>query len=65
MSKFINQSRISSVRAAGKNSKIVINDRTVSIDSYIDDDLPIRVSEVKTNEVVFMDDEGYEYHKPF
>jgi len=65
VSKFINQSRISSVRAAGKNSKIVINDRTVSIDNYIDDELPVRVSKVSTNEVVFVDDDGYEYHRHF
>lgn len=65
VTKFINQSRISSVRAAGKNSKIVINNRTVPLDSYINDELPVRVSKVSTHEVVFTDDYGHEYHKQF
>jgi hypothetical protein len=65
ISTFLNESRISSIRAAGKNSKIVINSRTVPIDGYVNDQLRVRVSKINSNEIVFVDDNGYEYRKQF
>lgn len=65
ISRFVNQSRISSIRAAGENSKVVINNRTVAINSYIEDGLPVRVSKVSPNEIVFIDDNGCEYYRRF
>ena len=67
---FIAALRITGVRLSGRNSKVIMNDRIVRLDDYVDPSLGLRFTKIidaapdHASILVFTDDNGFEYTKP-
>jgi hypothetical protein len=67
---FIETLRITGVRASGRNSKVIMNDRIVRLDDYVDRTLGLRLTKIidatpdHASGLVFTDENGFEYTKP-
>ena len=62
---FLDTLRITGVRVSGDDSKAILNDRVVRIRDYVDRTLRLRLIHVTQSEMVFTDDNGFEYTKSF
>ena len=60
---FINQMRVTGVRNAGKKSKILFDNHVASVDDVIDEEHQLRVKNVNSRQIVFLDGSGIEYTK--
>ena len=63
ITKFVNDLRISGVRMAGEDSKVIMNDRIVRLGDYANRATGLRLTQVTSSSVVFTDDYGVEYTK--
>ena len=62
---FLESLRITGVRVAGEDSKAIMNDRVVRLRDYVDRSLRLRLKAINASSMVFVDDPGFEYTKPF
>lgn len=61
---FLDTLRITGVRMSGGDSKVIMNDRIVRLNDYVDRALGLRLVKVTGSSLVFTDDNGFEYTKP-
>jgi hypothetical protein len=66
---FIEALRISGVRVSGRDSKVIMNDRIVRLNDYVDRTLGLRLTKIDTStdhspSLIFTDENGFEYTKP-
>jgi len=62
---FIESLGVTGVRAAGTDSRIVLNGKVYYPNSYVNLDFLLKVHEIYQNEVVFIDRNGIKYRKGF
>lgn len=62
---FVEGLRVAGIRAAGADSKVLMNDRVFRIDSLVDSDLQLTLIAVTPTGLVFRDAHGLEYQKNF
>ncbi|MGE9292824.1 MAG: hypothetical protein ACQKBW_04365 [Puniceicoccales bacterium] len=62
---FLNASRISGVKVAGKQSRVLMNNQVFFIGSVVDPQSRLRIKAIKNNEIEFVDESGLEYRKRF
>ena len=62
---FVNNLRILGIRADGKESRVLINDRVYRVDDIIDRSTGLRLVEVRNDRLVFVDPFGVRYIRNF
>jgi len=62
---YVKQMQIRGIRISDRNSKILMGNKVFSVDSMINNELNLRVKEIKTREVILIDDDGFIYSKQF
>ena len=62
---YIESLSVSGVRAAGANSRIVLNGKVYYPDSHVNLDLRLKIHAIHQDEVVFIDGERIQYRKGF
>ena len=62
---FIDKLKIAGVRAAGADSKVLMNDRVYRVNDMVDYELGLRLTAVTTASLSFRDDSGTVYTKTF
>ncbi|QYY36549.1 hypothetical protein [Ruficoccus sp. ZRK36] len=62
---FLNASRITGVKVAGKQSRVLMNNQVFFIGSVVDPQSRLRIKAIKNNEIEFVDESGLEYRKRF
>ena len=60
---FLDALRVTGVRMSGEDSKVIMNDRIVRLNDYVDRTLGLRLTNVTPSSLVFTDDAGFEYTK--
>lgn len=62
---YIDGLKVTGVRAAGSDSKVLMNDRVYRVNDMVDYELGLRLTGVATAELTFVDDNGVVYTKTF
>ena len=62
---FIDNIRLSGVRSAGAESKILMNDRVYRVNDVVDVKLGLKLTAVQSNALTFVDEHGMVYRKSF
>ena len=62
---YVKQMHIRGIRISDRNSKILMGNKVFGVDSIINNELNLRVKEIKPREVILIDDDGFIYSKQF
>ncbi len=62
---YVKQMQIRGIRISDRNSKILMGNKVFGVDSMINNELNLRVKEIKPREVILIDDDGFIYSKQF
>ena len=62
---YVKQMQIRGIRISDKNSKILMGDRVFGLESTINNELSLRIKEIKPREVILIDSDGFIYSKKF
>ncbi len=62
---FLEESRISGIRMAGNDSRVLLNNRVHSIGSTVSAQLGLSIEAIQPNEIIFIDASGTRYRKTF
>ncbi len=62
---FLEASRITGVRVAGSDSRVLMNNQVYRLGSLVHNNPRIRISQILTQEIRFIDESGAEYRKQF
>jgi len=62
---FLEASRITGVRVAGNESKVVMNNKVFRLNSVVDMKTNLKITEILNNEIQFVDASGLRYRKQF
>lgn len=62
---FLESSRITGIRIAGKKSLVLMNNQVLKVDSIVQPETKLRITEIKPNEILFVDESGIQYRKQF
>lgn len=62
---FLEESRISGIRMAGNDSRVLLNNRVYSIGSTVSHALGLSIEVIQPNEITFVDAAGNRYRKSF
>ena len=62
---YVKQMQIRGIRISDKNSKILMGDRVFCLESTINNELSLRIKEIKPREVILIDSDGFIYSKKF
>jgi hypothetical protein len=62
---YIDGLRVTGVRAAGTDSKVLMNDRVYRVNDMVDYELGLRLTSVTTSALTFEDESGVVYTKTF
>ncbi|MDD3180757.1 MAG: hypothetical protein PHQ04_10465 [Opitutaceae bacterium] len=57
--------RVTGIRSAGTDSKVLMNDRVYRVNDFVDHQLGVKLSAVEPNTLVFVDENGVVYRKDF
>ena len=60
---YLDKLRVTGVRAAGTDSKVLMNDRVYRVNDMVDYELGLRLTGVNTVALTFIDDNGIAYTK--
>ena len=62
---YVKQMQIRGIRISDRNSKILMGNKVFGVESMINNELNLRVKEIKPREVILIDDDGFIYSKQF
>lgn len=62
---YVKQMQIRGIRISDRDSKILMGNKVFGVDSIINNELNLRVKEIKSREVILIDDDGFIYSKQF
>jgi len=62
---FVDAVHVTGIRSSGAESKVLMNDRVFRINDIVDRSLNVRLTEVRTDSLVFVDENGFAYVKIF
>jgi len=62
---YVKQMQIRGIRISDRDSKILMGNKVFGVDSIINNKLNLRVKEIKSREVILIDDDGFIYSKQF
>lgn len=62
---FLEDSRVTGVKAAGRQSRVLMNNRVYRIDSIIHEETGLRITEIQDNYINLVDESGIQYRKTF
>ena len=62
---FVDAVRVTGIRSSGADSKVLMNDRVFRLNDIVDRSLGIRLTEVRTDSLTFVDENGFAYLKNF
>lgn len=62
---FLKSSRISGVKVAGVHSRLLMNNQIYKVGDTAQPETQLRITEIKNNEVLFVDESGIQYRKQF
>ncbi|HTJ78212.1 MAG TPA: hypothetical protein VL357_04385 [Rariglobus sp.] len=60
---FVDAIRVTGVRISGQDSKVILNDRIVRLNDYVDRSLGLRLTKITQTSLGFTDSSGFEYTK--
>ena len=62
---FLESSRITGIKVAGVHSRLLMNNRVFRTDDIVHPDTQLRIKEIASNEILFVDESGIQYRKQF
>ncbi|WOO42052.1 hypothetical protein [Rubellicoccus peritrichatus] len=62
---FLESSRITGIKVAGKQSRVLMNNQVFKTDSIVQPETKLRITEIQPNEILFVDESGIQYRKQF
>jgi hypothetical protein len=62
---FVDNVKVMGIRSAGKESKVLMNDRVFRVNDMVDRSLGLKLTEVATDHLVFVDENGFTYTRNF
>lgn len=62
---FLEESRITGIRAAGTSSRVIMNGETYKLGSIVESSSQLRITSILENEIHFIDASGAQYRKRF
>lgn len=62
---YLDNLRVTGIRAAGADSRVLMNDRVYRVNDMVDYELALRLTGVSTTTLTFVDDNGVVYTKTF
>lgn len=62
---YIDTIRVTGIRAAGSDSKVLMNDRVFRLDDVVDHALGLKLTAVTSHSVTFEDEQGFAYTRNF
>jgi hypothetical protein len=62
---YINKLRITGIRAAGTESKVLMNDRVYKVNDMVDRAIGLKLTAVAADRLTFVDENGVEYIRNF
>lgn len=62
---FLESSRITGIKVAGKQSRLLMNNHVFKTNSIVQPETKLRITEIKSNEILFVDESGIQYRKQF
>jgi len=62
---FLESSRISGVKVAGSQGRLLMNNQVFNIDDIVQPETGLRITEIQANIILFTDESGIQYRKQF